>query len=157
MSVKAFKKGSAIGFKGQFQVAGRRVACPFRKSTLQKLEEYISDIRRNLSIALDILQLKNYKATQDGISELKLLLERINAIQISSAIRGWLMAPDFTVNHDAGCVKHHTRTGMWFINGYNFTNWLTKPNSFLRINGFAGCGKSVLCSTAIQQAFREIQ
>ena len=32
--------------------------------------------------------------------------------------------------------------------------WLQQENSFLWLYGFAGCGKSVLCSTAIQHAFR---
>jgi ankyrin repeat domain-containing protein 50 len=31
------------------------------------------------------------------------------------------------------------------------------PNTLLWLNGFAGCGKSVLCSTAIEHVFRHRQ
>ncbi|KAL5045868.1 hypothetical protein BDW71DRAFT_72141 [Aspergillus fruticulosus] len=146
---------STTGFKGRIQSAGRRVAYPFRKSTLQKLEEDISEIRENLSLALDALQVKSNNKIEEEISELKLLLNRINAIHISAAIRGWLMAPDATSDHNVACEKRHTGTGLWLTEGQYFKNWLVERNSFLWINGFAGCGKSVLCSTAIQSTFFE--
>ncbi|KAL3432421.1 ankyrin repeat-containing domain protein [Aspergillus tetrazonus] len=58
------------------------------------------------------------------------------------------------INHNATIAKRHCATGMWFIKGNAFQRWLTDPNSFLWLNGFAGCGKSVLCSTAIQHTVR---
>ncbi|KAJ9487635.1 hypothetical protein VN97_g5652 [Penicillium thymicola] len=78
-------------------------------------------------------------------------------MHISATIRGWLMAPDATLNHNAACEKRHNTTGLWLVNGQKFQNWLVERNSFLWINGFAGCGKSVLCSTAIERTFRERQ
>jgi hypothetical protein len=78
-----FHDDSAASFKGRIQVAGRRAAYPFRKSTLQKLEEDISEIRENISFALDILQLKSYSHIQDNISEVKAVVERIDASQVS--------------------------------------------------------------------------
>lgn len=152
-----FDKGSITGFRGRIQVAGRRAAYPFRKSTLQKLEEDIGEIRENLSFALDALQLRSHNQIQDGMSELKSLLERTNANQISFTMRAWLMAPDASINHHTTCAKRHQSTGLWFVNGHHFTNWLVERNSFLWLNGFAGCGKSVLCSTAIQHTFREMR
>src|SRR2546423_3362835 len=144
-----FNKASISGIKGTIKVAGRRAAYPFRQSTLQKLDEDISEIRDNLSLALEVLQLRDHKNTQDDITELKSLVEVVRASQISSTIRDWLKAPDATVNHNAACAKRHPGTGMWFAKGPIFTAWLTQDRSFLWLNGFAGCGKSVLCSTAI--------
>ncbi|KAJ5155715.1 hypothetical protein N7492_008518 [Penicillium capsulatum] len=152
-----FHKGSSAGLKDRVKVAGRRAAYPFRKSTLQKLEEDVSDIRENLSFALDVLQLKRQGQIQDDISEIKSLVERTNASQVSFTIRCWLMAPDASLNHNATCAKCHPGTGLWFVNGHYFRTWLEERNSFLWLNGFAGCGKSVLCSTAIQHTFREIR
>jgi hypothetical protein len=149
-----FDKASINGIKGTIKVAGRRAAYPFRQSTLQKLDEDISEIRDNLSLALEVLQLRDHKSTQNDITELKSLVEIVRASQISSTIRDWLKAPDATVNHNAACAKRHPGTGMWFIKGHIFTTWLTQDRSFLWLNGFAGCGKSVLCSTAIQYTFR---
>ncbi len=151
---KRFDKASISGIKGTIKVAGRRAAYPLRQSTLQKLEENISEIRENLSLALEVLQLRDHQTTQDDITGLKSLVEVVRASQISSTIRDWLKAPDATVNHDAACAKRHQSTGMWFVKGPIFDTWLTRDRSFLWLNGFAGCGKSVLCSTAIQYTFR---
>ncbi|KAF4771904.1 hypothetical protein HAV15_004523 [Penicillium sp. str.  len=152
-----FQKDSTLSLKDRTQVAGRRATYPFRKSTLQKLEEDIGEIRETLSLALNILQVRNQTGLEDGISELKILVERTNTMHISETIRGWLMAPDATLNHNAACEKRHSTTGLWLVNGQQFQNWLVERNSFLWINGFAGCGKSVLCSTAIERTFRERQ
>ncbi|KAL4769179.1 hypothetical protein BDW60DRAFT_210265 [Aspergillus nidulans var. acristatus] len=152
-----FRRDSAASFTDRVKVAGRRAAYPFRKSTIQKLEEDISDIRDNLSLALDVLQLNSHIQIEDSISEIKSLVERINASQLSFTIRDWLMAPDASVNHNATCAKCHPSTGLWFINGNHFQTWLEERNSFLWLNGFAGCGKSVLCSTAIQHTFRAMR
>ncbi|KAJ6101889.1 NACHT nucleoside triphosphatase [Penicillium sp. IBT 16267x] len=150
-----FHKDSVAGLKDRVKVAGRRAAYPFRKSTLQKLEEDVSDIRENVSFAIDVLQLKSQGHIQDGISEVKSLVERTNASQVSLTIRCWLMAPDASLNHNAASAKCHPSTGLWFVNGHHFRTWLEERNSFLWLNGFAGCGKSILCSTAIQHTFRE--
>ncbi|KAJ5990482.1 NACHT nucleoside triphosphatase [Penicillium canescens] len=153
---REFHEDSTAGLKVRVKVAGRRAAYPFRKSTLQKLEEDVSDIRENLLFALDVLQLKSQRQIQDGISEVKSLVEQTNASQVSLAIRCWLMAPDASLNHNAACAKCHPSTGLWFVNGYHFRTWLEERNSFLWLNGFAGCGKSVLCLTAIQHTFQLI-
>ncbi|KAG2413226.1 hypothetical protein HFD88_002415 [Aspergillus terreus] len=123
----------------------------------RKLEEDVSEIRENLSFALDVLQLKSHSQIEDGVSEIKALVERTNACQVSFTIRSWLGAPDASINHNATCAKCHPSTGLWFINGNHFQAWLGGRHSFLWLNGFAGCGKSVLCSTAIQHTFRAMR
>ncbi|KAL4757668.1 uncharacterized protein BDW70DRAFT_171116 [Aspergillus foveolatus] len=148
-----FLEKSTTGFKGRIQVAGRQAAYPFRKSTLQKLEEDISEIRNNLSLALDVLQVNSNNMLREEAVEIKSLLTRIDAIHVSFKVHDWLAAPDATTNHNNARDKHHAGTGSWFVNGPSFKNWLVERNSFLWVNGFAGCGKSVLCSTAIDCTF----
>lgn len=149
-----FNRASTTGIKGTIRVVGRRAAYPFRQSTLQKLDEAISEIRHNISLALDVLQLGDHQNTQDEIIQIRSLLEVVRASQVSSTIRDWLRAPDPAVDHNAACAKCYPGTGTWFVKGSVFTTWLSQDNSFLWLNGFAGCGKSVLCSTAIQHSFR---
>lgn len=149
-----FSKATSNGIKGVVKVAGHRVIYPFRQSTLQKLDEDISELPGNLSIALDVLQLKDTQKIQDDVADVKLLLNLVRTGQISENICDWLKAPDATLNHNAACAKRHLGTGAWFVQSSRFKTWLTKGNSFLWLNGFAGSGKSVLASTAIQFAFR---
>lgn len=149
-----FSKASPNGIKAAVKVAGRQAIYPFRRSTLQKLDEDIGEIRANLSSALDVLQLKETKRVQDDITETKALLNLVRTSQISSNHRDWLAAPDATIDHNAACAKKYPDTGMWLVKSPQFLRWLTEENSVMWLNGFAGSGKSVLCSTAIQYALR---
>ena len=149
-----FGSTSSTGIKNVVKVAGRRAIYPFRRSTLQKLDEDISDIRDNLAVALQTLNLQDSQNLQDDISDMKILLELLRTDQVSSDLRGWLRAPDAFVDHNKACAKKHPCTGMWFIKSLQFSRWLTEENSILWLSGFAGSGKSVLCSTAIQAVLR---
>lgn len=51
-------------------------------------------------------------------------------------------------------MKKHPRTGRRLLESHIFAAWLIEENSFLWLHGFAGTGKSVLCSTAINSVFR---
>jgi ankyrin repeat domain-containing protein 50 len=152
--VDKFKDQSTKGIQAAVRTATRRIAYPFRQSTLQKLDEDIDSIVFHLSLALQVLQQKDISKVQDDIEDYKALLCLVRADQISSTIRDWLKAPDATINYNEACKKKHPGTGLWFVRGSVFSAWLVEPNSFLWLNGFAGCGKSVLCSTAIQYTFQ---
>ncbi|KAK0739522.1 hypothetical protein B0T21DRAFT_382536 [Apiosordaria backusii] len=135
------------------RTAARRVTYPFRQSTLQRLDETIDEICAGLTLALQVVQQKDTAAIQDDIEDTKAVLNLIRSSQVASEIRSWpgLKAPDVSVNYNEACKKRHPETGHWFVkDGAEFTKWLDQPNSFLWLNGFAGCGKSVLSSTAIQ-------
>ena len=149
-----FQQQPGHGVISAARTVGRRLIYPFRQSTLQKLDEDVGEIRANLTVALNVLQLSDSKRIQDDILDVRSLLDKVRADQVSSTIRDWLRAPDATINHSEACAKRHPGTGLWFVNSLTFSTWLTSENSFLWLNGFAGCGKSVLCSTAIQYALR---
>ena len=78
----------------------------------------------------------------------------IDLRRLSSDLRDWLNVPDATIDHNAACAKKHPGTGTWLVKSPQFSRWLTEENSIMWLNGFAGSGKSVLCSTAIQFALR---
>jgi ankyrin repeat domain-containing protein 50 len=149
-----FKDTTDAGIRAAARTAARRVAYPFRQSTLQKLDEDVEDVIAHLSLALQVLQQKDIGSARDDIEDTKALLDLVRADQISSAVRDWLRAPDAFINYNEAFKKRHPATGLWLVEGSAFSAWLTERNSFLWLNGFAGCGKSVLCSTAIEHAFR---
>lgn len=149
-----FKGKTTDGIRATARTTAYRIAYPFRQSTLQKLDEDIDEIVSHLSLALQVLEQKDISNIQDDIKDAKALLDLVRADQISSSLREWLKAPDATINYNEACKKRYGSTGLWLVKGSSFSTWLRKPNSFLWLNGFAGCGKSVLCSTAIQYSFR---
>ncbi|GAB1315662.1 NACHT domain-containing protein [Madurella fahalii] len=149
-----FTEASSGGFAAAARTTGRRLAYPFRQSTLQKLDEDIDEICANLALALQVLQHQDMSNAQSDIQDTKALLELMRASQVSSDIREWLKAPDASINYNEACKRKHPGTGLWFIKGPHFSTWLRTANSFLWLKGFAGCGKSVLSSTIIQHIFR---
>lgn len=152
--IEKFKDSSSNTIQVAAQTTTRQLAYPFKQSTLRKLDADIDEIVSNLSLALAVLQQRNIGNVQDDIEDAKAVLDLVRATQISSTIRDWLKAPDATINYNDACKLKHPRTGLWFVDGSYFSTWLVKAKSFLWLNGFAGCGKSVLCSTAIQYTLR---
>ena len=69
------------------RVVKRRATYSFRQSILQKLNEIIDEIRINLCIALNVLQLKNIQRFRKDVIEMKVLLKSIQINQISSNLR----------------------------------------------------------------------
>jgi len=147
---KKFEKHSSGGIKATIKNAGRRVAYPFRQSTLERLDEDISEIRDNLVPALNVLQLNDNENMHDEIVRMRNVVDLVRNDQISSQIHNWLKAPDATIDHNAACTKKQSETGIWFLNDFRFLRWLKSENSFMWMEGFAGSGKSILCSTIIQ-------
>lgn len=94
---------------------------------------------------------------QNDIKEVEIIIKNAQAQQLAVSVRQWLRAPDTTIEYNTACAKRHRGTGQWFVQSPAFTTWLSQHNSFLWLYGFPGCGKSLLCSTAIQHSFRHAQ
>jgi hypothetical protein len=60
----------------------------------------------------------------------------------------WLNKTDPISNHDTARKKHEPGTGGWFISSHVFSYWLL-PGRSLWLHGIPGAGKTVLCSTTI--------
>ena len=146
---------SRAGISAAARTAACRATYPFRQSTLQKLDEDIDEIVSHLSLALQLLELKDISYVQDDLEDTNALLDLVRADQVSSTINEWLKAPDVSGEYyRLAYEKWHPGTGLWFVKGASFSAWLANGQSFLWLNGFAGCGKSVLCSTAIRYTYR---
>ncbi|KAH9203390.1 hypothetical protein DL95DRAFT_399380, partial [Leptodontidium sp. 2 PMI_412] len=63
----------------------------------------------------------------------------------------WLSSPDPSTNHNAACKLRQSTTGEWFLKSDEFGKWKMTSRSFLWLYGIPGCGKSVLCSTALEE------
>ncbi|KAF8496468.1 hypothetical protein F5888DRAFT_1804158 [Russula emetica] len=63
--------------------------------------------------------------------------------------RRWLCPPDPSTNYNIAYSAHHEGTATWFFQGNIFKEWKSS-GSLLWIHGKPGSGKSILCSTIIQ-------
>ncbi|KAF8489550.1 hypothetical protein F5888DRAFT_1892870 [Russula emetica] len=57
--------------------------------------------------------------------------------------------PDPSTNHNIACGTHHKKAAKWFFEGNIYQEWKSK-GSLLWIHGKPGSGKSILCSTVIE-------
>ncbi|KAH9169397.1 hypothetical protein EDB89DRAFT_2099004 [Lactarius sanguifluus] len=69
--------------------------------------------------------------------------------QIKQLLRAWLSPADPSTNHNIARKAQHKGTAVWFFQGSIFIEWKS-TGSLLWIHGKPGSGKSVICSSVIQ-------
>ncbi|KAM0719563.1 hypothetical protein Q7P37_003693 [Cladosporium fusiforme] len=62
----------------------------------------------------------------------------------------WLVAPDPGTNHESARQRHEPQTGIWLLQDDRYQAWKSGSTRCLWAYGKAGCGKTILCSTAIE-------
>ncbi|KAF8476562.1 hypothetical protein DFH94DRAFT_803602, partial [Russula ochroleuca] len=77
------------------------------------------------------------------------ILSILSGNQLRENIHKWLSPPDPSTNHNIACGTHHKKSASWFFQGSIFKEWKS-TGSLLWIHGKPGSGKSVICSTVIQ-------
>ena len=127
-----------------------RIPYPFRSSTLQRIEEDVTEISGNLDWALSIWQIEQskFEIVRGTVTDL------VRSAQTSSMIHEWLAAPDSSIEFRNLSGKRQPKTGEWYTEGPAFKKWLNTDNAFTWLHGIPGSGKSVLSAAAIQQTFR---
>ncbi|KAF8514292.1 hypothetical protein JB92DRAFT_2677808, partial [Gautieria morchelliformis] len=69
-------------------------------------------------------------------------------------IYDWLAAPDHEIKHRNARSMHQEMTGLWFMEEERFQEWRVAPHSSLWVHGIPGAGKTILCSTIIEELLR---
>ncbi|KAI0290287.1 hypothetical protein BC826DRAFT_1187375 [Russula brevipes] len=76
-------------------------------------------------------------------------VDQLKRNQLRENLRRWLSPSDPSTNHNIACGAHHDGTASWFFQGSVFKRWKS-TGSLLWIHGKPGSGKSILCSTIIE-------
>ncbi|KAF8494954.1 hypothetical protein F5888DRAFT_613262 [Russula emetica] len=76
-------------------------------------------------------------------------LEQVDRNQLRDSLLRWLSPSDPSINHNIASKTHHNGTAQWFFQGEIFNEWKS-TGSFLWIHGKPGSGKSIICSSIIQ-------
>ena len=64
-------------------------------------------------------------------------------------IRKWLSAPDSSSNYHKALSLRQADTGLWLLESDLYKEWKVKASS-IWLHGIPGCGKTVLCSTLLE-------
>jgi hypothetical protein len=129
--VDKFKKEPQATLSETIRVARRSAAYPFRKSTLAKLAEDVDAFQDSLSMALQLLQVKDYAILGNDLEDIKNILKIARAHNVTNNLRYWLKSPDVSVNYNRATKKRHSQTGQWLIKNIAYREWLIRNNSFL--------------------------
>ncbi|KAN0130441.1 hypothetical protein V8E53_011704 [Lactarius tabidus] len=73
--------------------------------------------------------------------------------QLIQLLRSWLSPADPSTNHNIARKAHHNGTAAWLFQGQILIKWMS-TGSLLWIHGKPGSGKSVICSSIIQDIMR---
>jgi hypothetical protein len=156
------------GLRQKMRSGLQRSWYPFRKEVLEALKASVTDFQERLKLALQVLQLDIGTESQklvlrllsqatmqsDSITQIAAQKQRILDVQQSDEFRkivAWLAPPDPETNHATARQRHQSRTGDWLLKSSEYQNWKTGTLSHLWMYGKAGCGKTILCSTAIEE------
>jgi Cdc6-like AAA superfamily ATPase len=124
----------------------------------------VNDVLDQLALAVQTLQLGLSSSSHSQLINVAHQVDEVTA-QLSSLkqdllewrqddqylkIMSWLDAPDQTPYHAAACQKHEPGTGQWLLESATYKTWKTSSGSHLWLHGKAGCGKTVVCSSLIE-------
>jgi Cdc6-like AAA superfamily ATPase len=161
------KTNDPKGFRGKAKAQFQRHAFPFKEQSLKELRNSADEAQSRLAFALQILELterlksqrvldhlatwsNGVSVTIDEISDnTKELLSFARSEEIDK-IKNWLSPPDPWTNHNAARCLHQAETGKWVLENDAYKAWLGGSSRNLWLHGKAGCGKTILSSTMVE-------
>ncbi|CAG8978260.1 hypothetical protein HYALB_00009157 [Hymenoscyphus albidus] len=147
-----FRHGSGPLSQAQEELDRLSQKWPLDKSCVEKALVNIERAKSSLKLEIGLkhlnLQIEHFDICLDIINEIKDAQGDKQKCETDT----WLSpeVADPSTEHNIARFKHEETTGSWLLDSDKFRDWLEQENSFLWINGGAGAGKSILCSTAIE-------
>ncbi|PVH68313.1 hypothetical protein DL98DRAFT_397812, partial [Cadophora sp. DSE1049] len=138
--------------KGSLKILVQSLKWPLKKGEVEKslgvIERHKSTLNANLGFGILDLQLKDL----DILTSIQADIKNAQNDREHQAIIRWLSnsVADPSQEHNAAIEKHVKGTGAWLILSHEVKTWATTGNSFIWFNGGSGSGKTILCSTLIE-------
>lgn len=82
-------------------------------------------------------------------STTKAVVDNIRSDLQTDKIKEWLCPPDPSTNINHAMKLCHEGTGAWLLDMSLFRSWHSGSHRHIWLNGLAGCGKTVLCTTIL--------
>jgi len=136
---------------------------------ISSLSTQIKDSISSLSTQIDALTISTHTQAVDTAASVQMLISSgaMTAANVQTLLSTedatklkdiliWLNAPDRSIEHEGARRKHQKGTGEWLLQGKTYQDWVAGFSPLLWLHGKAGCCKTVLSSTVIQDLNRRI-
>ena len=146
-------KGTKPGLNSQIHKA----QWSFKQETLKKLQSTVTDLRDNLGLALDALQIETATSMLERIG---LIDENVDSMISRSfneeeiRILKWLSPLEPHTKQLDVLRRHHEGTGRRMLESPEFMDWKDSDNKVLWCPGIPGAGKTILSSVVIDHLQR---
>lgn len=127
-----------------------RLIWPFEEHETQRI---VTTLQRYQNTFVAALSADNYEV---GTTILK-AIENLRNDQLEARpwnTYAWLSPVDVSTNQKLARSKHEPRTGDWLLSLEAYTQWLQYERQTLWLHGIPGCGKTIICSTIIEDVRR---
>lgn len=115
----------------------------------------VGALPKNLSMALPAIHLKEHQNIQNDIEEMNYIIKRSQAQHLAAGVRQSLKVLGATIDRNATCIKRHTGTRQWFVQGSGLYHVTAARQLFPLVRRLRRQVHKLLCSTAILHAFRQ--
>ena len=92
---------------------------------------------------------EDIKNIQSVASDAKVGVESLKSDSHLNKVKKWLSPPDTSTNFNEAKKTRHPGTGTWFLTSQPFVEWKSGSRRHLWLSGLAGCGKTVITSTIL--------
>ncbi|KAJ7867895.1 hypothetical protein B0H14DRAFT_3441530 [Mycena olivaceomarginata] len=93
---------------------------------------------------------EHFTMVNNGNERITKDLGDLNRRHLVSSVRSWLKAPDARMNHNTARSLHDGDTGSWLVRSFEYKSWKSTSSSLFWVNGKPGAGKTIICSTVIE-------
>ena len=155
------------GFRQESKALYKRHAFPFKKESLDGLRNNAVEVPRRLMFAIRVLDIEGKLKSHRVLRQLEAWSSKITATvdQIANdtnrlcliaqtdevdKILAWLSPPDPWTNHNSARDLHEDGTGRWVLESDAYQAWRSRSIRHLWLSGTAGCGKTILSSTIVE-------
>jgi Cdc6-like AAA superfamily ATPase len=110
----------------------------------------LKELRSQEILNAAIQTLKETISIHDTTISIRNMMHKFVLSEEDEKVLSWLNANTSQNNHNKARKKHQSSTGEWLLLSPTFTHWINSPKSSLWLYGKAGAGKTILCSTVIE-------
>ncbi|KAH9885699.1 ankyrin repeat-containing domain protein [Xylariomycetidae sp. FL2044] len=124
------------------------------KRELEKMKSFREQLRGAIQVDTIHIAVENQRILYENQ---RILTELVKSWRTQSTsdhrreLNRWLAAPDPSSNYQSALKRRNTETGLWFVNSEGLSTWMRTPCSFFWVYGIAGCGKTILTTSAIEK------